>query len=238
MRIDWKSFKKFLDSTKLYRFLNYMELDASYYIWIYYEGESFAAMLDKGTVECEVFINQYKSLAILKNDLTEDGMKYSRTVFVGQMKMMLCLFSLIQTSTMNSNDDTGFITIRLRNSLGEITQVSSEAVYTEIDFCPHPTQGYGLYGGSIETVDDIEAEFLSKFLVNAILAPDIPASMGGQIYFIRNRSLRLPQDVVSRHAINVGDIPGGIPGINVLRISIKHEIGIKKKFQIEIQYYI
>jgi hypothetical protein len=234
MKIDWKSLKKFIDDTKLYKFVNYVELDTSYYVWIFYEGETFSSVLDKGTVECEVFVNQYKPLAVLKNDLTDDGIKFSRTMFVGRARMMHCLFTKITTSTTESNDSSGFVSVKIKNAQGQITQDSSLAVYTELDFCPHPTNGYGLYGGSIETLEDISSEFI----VDAILAPDIPSQYGGSLYYIRNRILNQPRESLTRHAINVGDIPDGIPGSNVLRIRVKHEQGIQKKFQTEIQYYI
>jgi len=234
MRIDWKSLKKFLDDTKLYRFLNYIELDSSYYTWIFYEGETFSSILQKGSVECQIFENEYKKLAVLKNDLTDDGIKFSRTMFVGRQRMMHCLFSTITTSTMQTNDETGFISIKLRNSLGEITQISEEAVFTELDFCPGENVSYGLYGGSLESIDDLETEFI----VNAILAPEIPRTFGGSLYFIRNRTLRIPKESLTRCAINVGDISGEVLGVNVLRIQIKHDAGLKKKFQAEIQYYL
>jgi hypothetical protein len=233
MKIDWKSLKKFIDDTGLVKLLNYVELDTNYYIWMYYEGESFSSILDKGTVDCQVFIDDYKPYTVLKNDLTDDGIKFSRTMFVGRSRMMHCLFTNITTSTTQTNDDTGFITVVLRDSNKQITQDGSQAVYTELIFCPHPTAGYGLFGGSIETLEDIETEFV----VCGILAPDFPVSVG-QLYFIRNKTLCIPREKLTRCAINVGDIPGGVIGANVLKIQIKHDMGIQKRFQTEIQYYI
>jgi len=234
MKIDWKSLKKFIDNTGLYKFLNYVELDTSYYVWVFYEGESFSAVLDKGTADCEVFLRDYKPLAILKNDLTDDGIKFSRATFVGKSRMMHCLFTCIRTSTTESNDDTGFISVALKNSQHQIVQDGSQAVYTELSFCPHPTNGYGLYGGSIESLEDISSEVVA----NAILAPDIPSEFGGSLYFIRNRVLRIPREMLSRYAINVGEIPDSVVGANVLRIQLKHQVGIQIRFQTEIQYYI
>jgi hypothetical protein len=234
MKIDWKSLKKFLDDTQLVKFINYIELDTSYYVWIYYEGESFSSILDKGTVDCQVFISDYKPYAVLKNDLDEDGIKMSKTIFVGRSRMMHCLFTCITTSSTQTNDETGFITVVLKDAQHQIVQESSQAVYTEASFCPHPTDGYGLYGGAIEAIEDIDTDIIAS----AILAPDFPPSMGGQIYYIRNRLLNKPRENLSRHAINVGDVPGGVVGANVLRIQLKHDMGIQKRFQIEIQYYI
>jgi hypothetical protein len=234
MKIDWKSLKNFLDTTGLYKFLNYIELDVNYYVWLFYEGETFSTILDKGTIDCEVFISEYKNKSIIKNDITEDGMKFSRTVFVGKSRMMHCLFTSFTTSILQNNDSSGFITMRIRDLQKNIIQDSNEAVYTELDFCPHLTNGYGLHGGSIESMEDIDTEFV----VNAILAPDIPSSYGGSLYFISNRVLKTPYENLQRSAINVGEIPGGIVGLNVVRVQIKHDKGIQKKFQVEIKYYI
>lgn len=234
MKIDWKSLKKFIDNTKLVKFLNYIELDTSYYVWIYYEGESFSSILDKGSVDCQVFVNDYKPYAVLKNDLTDDGIRFSRTMFVGRTRMMHCLFTCITTSQIQTNDTTGFINVVLKDAQQHVVQNPNQTVYTEINFCPHPTDGYGLYGGSIETLEDIDSDIVA----DAILAPDIPLSVGGQLYYIRNRLLNKPKENLTRHAINVGDVPGGVVGANVLRIQLKHDIGLQKRFQIEIQYYI
>jgi len=234
MKIDWKSLKKFIDETGLYKFLNYVELDTSYYVWVYYEGESFSSGIDKGTVDCEVFVRDYKTRAVLKNDLSEDGIKMSRTTFVGRERMMRCLFTTFTTSIAQTNDPSGFITIHLRDSMGNLIQDGSLAYYTEVDFCPGVGIPYGLYGGGIETTEDINSEVIG----DAFVAPDIPAQYGGNIKVICNRVLKLPREEFLRKAINVGDILAIAPGANVFRIRLKHEMGMQKRFQTEVQYYI
>jgi hypothetical protein len=234
MKIDWRSLRKFIDDTKLYGFLNYIELDTNYYVWLLYQGESFASSLDKGTVDCHEFVRDYMPRAVLKNDLGDDGITISRTMFVGKSRMMHCLFVAITTSSTQTNDPTGMYTVVLKDAQQHVTDDPLLAVYTEINFCPHPTAGYGLYGGSIETLEDLDSDVIA----NACLAPEIPPEYGGQLYFIRNRLLNKPREHFSRYAINVGEIPEGFVGANVVRIQLKHEQALFRKFQIEIQYYI
>jgi len=234
MKIDWKSLKSFIDVTKLYSYLNYIELDTNYYVWLLYQGESFSSSLDKGTVDCDEFIKDYMPRALIKNDLGDDGITISRTMFVGKSRMMHCLFVAITTSSTQTNDPTGMYYVVLKDSQSNITQDPALAVYTEINFCPHPTAGYGLFGGSIETLENLDSDVIA----NALLAPDIPPEYGGHLFFIRNRLLNKPIEHFSRYAINVGEIPGGVVGANVVRIQLKHDAGLSRKFQIEIQYYI
>jgi hypothetical protein len=234
MRVDWKSLKSFLDKTKLFSFTNYMELPDNYYVWVYYEGESFSVMLQRGSEDCADFTTNYLPLAILKNDLSEDGYKTSKTVFVGQARMMHCLFVQFTTSTGINNDTSGLIHTHLLDDNEQITTNPEDVVTTQVDFCASRTQNYGLHGGGIETMEDIDGEFI----VEAILAPDIPAQYGGNLYFVRNKVLVTPRENVSKLAINVGEIPHEPYGFNYLRIHVKHPKGIQKKFQLEIQYYI
>jgi len=234
MRVDWKSLKDFLNNTELYGFTNYMELPNDFYVWIFYEGESFSVLLHKGSADCEDFVNNYKPRAILKNDLSEDGYKTSKTVFVGQARMMHCLFMQFVTSTAENNDTSGLIHMHTLDDQGHITTNPDDAVTTQMDFCASQTKNYGLHGGGLETMEDIEGEYIGE----AILAPDIPAQYGGNLYFVRNRVLSTPREKLMKIAINVGEIPVEPAGFNVLRIHVKHPKGVQKKFQVEIQYYI
>jgi len=233
MRIDWPSLKKFIDDTELFAFVNYVELPVNFYVWLYYEGESFSTMLDKGTVECQDFTNNYKPRAILKNDLSDGGIKMAKTIFVGQDMMLHALFVAYTTSIAQTNDTTGFVSIRLRDENLNIIQDGSNAHYTEIDFCPGQSLAYGLYGGGLSTLEPIETDFVG----DCIMAPDVPVQSGGQLYFVKNMLLAKPTDKAFINAINVGEIPG-IPGVNVVRIRLKHDKGIQKRFQAQIQYYI
>ena len=235
MRVDWKSLKKFIDDTKLYKIVNYMELDTSYYVWVLYEGETFSSMLEKGTVDCDVFVKDYKPLAILKDDLAPDGVRFSRSMLVYIKRLYHCLFAKITTSTTETNDKSGFITARIRNSHGQIIQDSSQAVYTEVDFCLGVGVDCSLFGGSVEFFDEFD-----WMTLNAILAPDIPAEYGGSIFFLQNMVLYKKQNqIISRGSPNAGDvITNGVPGVNVLRFQFEHEMGMRKQLQVEFQYFV
>jgi hypothetical protein len=233
MKIDWLSLKTFIVNANLYRYVNCIELPTNYYVWLFYEGESFSIVLEKGTVNCEDFIANFKSQLIVKNDISDDGIKIIRTSFVGRVRMLHCFFVEFYTSTRGTNDDTGFITIRLRDAENNIITDESLAVITELDFCPGENLAYSLYGGGIQTIDEID----SDMTIDAILAPNIPVNQEGAIYFVKNKVLLQPKDNFFRNAINVGEIPG-VKDYNVLRTLIKHDKGIQKRLQAEIQYYI
>lgn len=233
MKIDWKSIKKFIDNTGLHSYINYIELETGFYIWIQYQGENFSTLILKNSIEYESFVKDYKSKAILKNDLSNDGLTYVRSVYVGKKRMLHCLFTCLTTSEIITNDTSGLITCRIRDINRQITNDSQEAMYTEIDFCPGAVT-YGLHGGGVENLDPLDREIT----VNAILAPEIPENLGGSIYFVKNKILKTPHDSVLRQAVNVGEIEYVCPGSNVVRIEIKHPVGIKRKIQTEIQYYI
>ena len=81
-------------------------------------------------------------------------------------------------------------------------------------------------------------DITSEVIGDAFVAPDIPAQYGGNIRVICNRVLKLPREEFLRKAINVGDILAVAPGANVFRIRLKHEMGMQKRFQTEVQYYI
>ena len=211
-----------------------METNTSYYVWLHYEGEIFSSLLDKNSVECEDFKRNYVPETLVKNDLASDGIRYSRAMFVGGARMLHALFVSYTTSIAETNDDTGFITIRLRDENRAITTNGDNAVYTEIDFCPGKGVAYGLYGGGLETMEDTY-EDISGW---SIIAPDIPQQYGGHIITINNRIFNKPREKFFRNAINVGDLPGDPDGINILRMLLKHGQGVKVKVQAEIQYYI
>ena len=232
MRIDWKTLKKFVVDTGLEHFINYLDMTNESYIWISYQNENFSCLLFKDTAEYEDFKNNFKEKAILKDDITSDGFKYSQTVFVGQQKMLRALFTTFTTSVCETNDDTGLITMQLRDENYQVTETSSEAVYSEINF--NPGKDYGLYGGGIETMESISGNFVGY----GILAPEIPEEYGGKLYFIRNRIMDTPREKFFRNAINVGSISVDPLDAGTLRIGLKHEKGVRNLFQTEIQYYI
>jgi hypothetical protein len=233
MRIDWNSLKTFITNANLYNYINYVELPTSYYTWIAYQDESFAVMLDKGSADCQDFVNNFKSQAILKNDISSDGIQMTRTTFVGRSRMLHCLFVAFTTSTNIHNDDTGFIKMSLRDTKGDITTDGTRAFMTELDFCPGATVAYSLYVGGIQTLENLDMDVS----VDAILAPDISVDQGGKVYFVKNKVIMKPEETFIRNAINAGDI-AGVKGYNVLRMLIKHAEGVQKRLQIEIQYYI
>jgi hypothetical protein len=233
MRVDWNSLKTFINNTNLYKNINYFEMQSNYLVWLYYEGESFSTLLDKGSANCQEFISDFKSKAVLKNNIADDGIQMTRTTFVGRSRMLRCIFTNFQTSSFNLIDTSGLFTIKLKDENNNYTNNVQESTITELTFCPGKDVGYSMYGGGIQTLDDIDSEVY----IDTILAPEISESNGGNIYFIKNRLIKPPSESFFINAINAGDVLG-IENYNIIRIIIRHNKGMNKKLQAQIQLYI
>ena len=232
MRVDWAHLKNFIDNTNLHHFVNYMELTDNTFVWISYQNENFSVMLAVGTTDYEDFENNYKSKAVLKNDITTDGVKFSRSTKVNLTRFFQSHFSVIETSTDMNSDDSGYTTIVRFDENGQVTDVSTETVRTTLNF--EPNFNYELYGGGVESIDELTKDFY----VSAIVAPDIPSETGGNINVVRNKLLLKPSEHVFRSGLGTRElIYNADIHSNKLRIEIRHEKGEQTKFQIEIQYY-
>lgn len=232
MRIDWVNFKKFLDDTKLFHFLNYMELVNDIYVWYSYQGENFNCLLAKGSASWEDFDTNYKTKAILKNDINQDGISMSKARHVTLGRFFHSLFVVVTTCNTTNNDITGLITIKLLDESGNETTVKSEVVKTCVDF--HPDFTYELYGGGLQILDDPGGEIY----INSILNPDSTDPIYGKIKLIINKLVISQNENIFKSAT----IPGELPYIqgqqtNYLRIELTHPKGEEIRGQIEIQYY-
>lgn len=232
MRIDWKNLKKFIDDTEIQHFLNYLELENETYVWIQYQGENFSCLLAKDSVDFEDFTNNYKSQAIVKNDIAADGFKFTKTTHVLNGRILTANFVLITTSTKNNNDKTGFVTIKLFDKDGNETNDGSLAVKTALDF--EPNFDYEIYAGGLESIDVMT----SDFYVSAIIAPTIPAEQGGCKYNIKNKLLLKPVESVFKKGIGPAELKynAGLH-TNLVRLEIDHDQGVENKFQWELQFY-
>ena len=116
---------------------------------------------------------------------------------------------------------------------GEETDNSSEAVKTAVDF--EPPFDYEIYGGGIETLEDMSSEFY----VSAIIAPTIAKENGGRIYNIRNQLLLQPRENVFKSGIGPAELfYTESQHTNLIRIQLSHDKNIQNKFQLELQYYV
>lgn len=233
MRVDWNTLKKFLNDTELFHFLNYIEFDNEVYVWILYQGETFSCILVSGSHEWEEFNTDYKSKAVLKNDIADDGIQFSKVNHVLMGRFLLATYVVFETSSKVTNDVTGFFTVKLFNDQGVETDVEADAVKTCLDFGPN--YAYEVQSGVIQaTTISLNGEI---FQASAILAPDIPVESGGSKYFARNRRI-FSTDSYVVEAVGPGKIAynSTIP-INVLRIELIHNKGIQQEFQCELKIY-
>jgi len=232
MRISWNNLKGFLDDTELFHFLNYIDLTDNFFVWLSYQNENFSTILSKGSIDCEDFENNYKSKAILKNDIASDGYKYQKVTHVKEGRTLSKIYTLITTSTKTHNDKTGYINVLLFDSEGNETEDSNLAVKTVLDF--EPPFDYEIYGGGLEVFNDLQNEFY----FSVILVPDIPVGQGGSKVIIINR-------VVKGSKTEIEIAPLGATELlynenlhtNKVRISIEHDAGIQQEFQTEVHYY-
>lgn len=237
MRTDWKTLKRFIDSTSLYGILNYLELDDAFYVWVTYENENFSCTLAKGSADNKDFQENYRPRAILKDDLSADGQRFSKVSHVIKGRLMHAFYVLVETSTVTNNDTTGYVTMSMTDDDGNIVTDSQFATYTRMDF--EPPFSYEIYGGGLETID----ELTQNVFTTAIVAPDIPPEVGGTIYNIRNKLILQPTETIFKAGIGTAELPyilneqGQPIGANKLRIQLKHPQGSRIRFQLEVQYY-
>jgi hypothetical protein len=231
MRTDWKTFKKFVNDTGTEMYINFINSPDSYYVWLTYQNENISVLLSKATTECEDFVNNYKSKAILKKDLAEDGQKYSKITHVISGRLLKALYCVIETSSTVNNDVTGNITVVLFDAQGKPTTDNNKAVKTCVDFLPNRI--YEIFGGGLTSLESIHDEIY----LSSLFAPDIPEY---KIYNVINKRIITPNESCFITGVGTAEIPyiESMPLINKMRIELTHEAGIKRKFQIELQYYM
>ena len=230
MNVDWKSLKKFIDDTGLINFMNYFEFPNDVYVWVTYQEQNFSCLLSRNTADCEDFIKNYQPRAVLKNDISDDGMVITRNTHVLSGRIARDIFVVITTSNEQTNDDSGLFSVKLFDAQGHQTHDANQVVKTVVDF--GPTVDYEIYGGGVESLE----EYDSDIYVSGIMAPGLP---GGNIYVVRNRLLKKPMDNIFSNGIGTGALTYNpqYPLANALRTEFKHVQGLQKRFQVEIQYY-
>lgn len=231
MRVDWKVFKKFVDDTEMYSLINYIDLKDNFYVWLFYQGQSFEVMLAKGCVDCEDFEANYKTKAILKDEISADGVTMNRVTHVNLTRIFRSHFVLIKTSTKECTDPE-FFNVKFYNEVGEETNDGTQAIKTAIDF--EPAFNYEIFGGGIECIEELD----SDFYISAIIAPDVPEAMGGSIEVIRKKLILKPSESVFRAGIGTRELTYNPQyHSNKLRLIFDHTMAVQKRFQIEVQYY-
>lgn len=232
MRVDWKTLKAFVDNTKLYNFINYMDFTDNTYVWMSYQDENFNVLLDWSTVEYEDFTTNYKPKAILKRDIANDGLTAIKSTHVLSGRLLKAMFVEFKTASLENNDTTGYIRHVMYDGNGQITQLSSDAVKTAIDFCPNFV--YELYGGGLQTIDPI----VLNYYVSAIIAPNIPIPYGN-VYLVINKKIMSPKEDIFINGIGPSEVAynSQMPEASVFRTIISHPQGDQHVFQSEIQYY-
>jgi len=232
MRINWKSLKKFIDDTGLYHFINYLEFDNETFVWVSYQNQNFDCLLSKGSQDFADFETSYKNKAVLKDDMTSDGITINKVEYVLKGRFLSALYTVFNSSRKETNDATGFFSIKLFDELGFETQIGNDAVKTCLDF--RPNYAYELFSGGLQ----MPVTTPHVFFISAIWAPEIPSEQGGHRYFVRNRRILQSGDYCVE-AVGPGSIPydPSIP-INVLRIELSHDKGIVQEFQNELKIYV
>lgn len=142
-----------------------------------------------------------------------------------------------------SNQDYGDLTVHLYDANGNaITDEQNEglAVKTVFDF--DPTYNYEIIGGFMDLPSDLKDGTTNEWYISAVGVPDYPPQYYGQIDFISEVNLEaVSASRVTSDGRAVSYMPynyGGNPYTNRLRFTIKHPVGIKKRFQIYIEHFV
>ena len=236
-QIQWSEFKKFIIDTDLYNFLNFLKLDSTdYYVWFTYQGMTFYTMIMHGTTDYIDFTNNFKSKALLKNDISNDGYVETKVHKVAKGTYLQDVFVQVRTATKDLVDKTGAFSVKLLDSHGAVTEDSNIAVKTVIRFAPRYT--YQIYAGGVESLEDITEDVW----IDTIIAPDIPRSVGGKVVNIVNRQLVKPHEKyvvfgTGPVMLPYNPLPSAPFQINIIDTILSHGAGYKLKVQIQLQTY-
>jgi hypothetical protein len=233
MRVDWKTLKKFIEDTSLYHYTNYLEFPDETFVWISYQNQNFECLLSKGSQDFNDFDVNFKSKAVLKDDISNDGRPFARITHVKEGRYLHDYFVEFETSSKIINDNSGIFYVKLFDENGHETDDGTQAVKTCINFEPNYT--YELYGGGLETIDTMTEVFYASAIIN----PDVPENQGGNFVKIRNKRLLQPKENIFKSGFGTVEMKY-IEGYhtNAMRVDISHVKGIKQKFQYEVQFYL
>jgi hypothetical protein len=142
-----------------------------------------------------------------------------------------------------TDQDYGDVTMRLFKADGsEITTEEDEilAVKTILDFEPH--YNYEIIGGFLDIPSDLKDGTTDQWFISAVGVPDYTPEYFGQIDFISEVNIEAVTAArVTSDGRAVSYLPynhGGMPHTNLLRFTIKHPVGARKRFQLYIEHFV
>lgn len=224
--IKWKELKKFVDETKLYNFLNYLELETKdVYVWLDYQGMTFFLTLIYGTTDYEDFNKNYKTVAILKNDIADDGIRRTKMNRVTEGRFLKDIYMQFTTARKEYGDPSGLFYVKLFDKNEALTDDESIAVKTTVGFAPK--YSYDLYAGGLQTLEPLTENVYSS------------CTVAGSVVNIMNRKLAKPQDNFLIVGIGIVSLNyyEQMPILNTIETSFSHSAGCHVPLQIEFQIY-
>ena len=181
-----------------------------------------------------MFIDNFKSKAILKNDISIDGKREVRSHRVAKGRYLQDLFVQVRSSTKELRDKTGTFSVKLYDANGALTDNPEVAEKTVVRFAPKYT--YELYAGGVSSLETV----VEDIWIDTVIAPDIPRPVGGSVVNIVNRQLLKPKEnytIVGTGPVELVYDPVSPVKINVIDIKLSHRAGYKLKIQLELQVY-
>lgn len=236
--VNWAQIKAF-NMVNLGCFLNYMEFDTYYYIWMCYRSQKFyIPELLKSTTDATDFETNFKSSCNIPQavDMRLSTCRYGRKLYSKYVT-----FHTSTTAGYNNDNylgqDSGDVTYTMVDADGNVTTNENLCVQSIIDF--ESTYSMEIAGGdtSIPSTLPGDQDLWALYVVGA---PDYPKQFGGSIEFISNPRLKwdIGKRITEDESLNPANIEY-IPGYHFTKIRwiIKHPAGAKAEFQIHMRIY-
>lgn len=231
IQTNWAIMKDFLDNTGLYYNLSYLELKSYYFVWISYEDVQLTTKLEKGSVDVEDFVNNYKEKTNLKKTILDDGTKYfgSRGILNNKYYRKFCYQGALSSLTAPNNFFSVTVLDENNNELSLADQ--SNAVVTVVRF--EPNFNYDAIGGEFQLLTENEEEIF----VDVIGNPEVPAEFGGNLGIIVDEQYTHCNSILieTMEAMPLKYFEG--QHTNVIQIKARHPKGCAYPYQIKISFY-
>jgi len=238
VRIDWSIAKQILGNNNG-SYINYIDMGSYYFLWVEFRDKKlYIPMLVKNTTDCTDFETSFKPLANIPQapEFRLSTCRYGRK--------MHSRFIDFTTSTAGGYNNDNY----LDQDQGDITYIMvdvNRAVTTNESLCKEtwidwePQYSYEVAGGAIYLPAALGGD-QNAWALHVVGAPDYPASWGGSVEFISNPRLkwRVGGVVTEDSSLNPANVDY-VPGYHFtkLRWIIKHPVGEKAEFQIQMRIF-
>lgn len=236
--VTWSNIKTFFQANSG-SYLNYIDLDDYYYIWLCYRQQKlYIPMLTKNTSDATDFETNFK---LLCNIAQAPEARLSTCRYGRKLHSRYISFYTATTDGYNNDNyldvDQGDVTYIMIDADRNVTTNESLCKETWIDF--EPQYSLEIAGGDICIPATLPGD-QDAWALHVIGAPDYPVQYGGSVQFIANPKLKWAKGSTvtedeSLNPVNIDYVPEY--HYTKIRWIIKHPLGEQAEFQIHMRIY-